>query len=428
MNSYINRSTVVYLKLSSLGSDEDFKKLEQFFSKGIHISKENTFEITQSIANFNFYKKNFTEQLDLAISTAKKRNKPLFISHFTPFTEIESIPWLQNLVDSNLKVRFLDSPSVSEQAFPHFIFIHSKTKARPKERKVKTSKQGLHLRDKDHQALKVRKRIQKTYFKANNITAIEFLLKESKDNNYTLSELAEKMTSQKIKTSLGNSHTPKSVSRLFDKIEILEDIFTKDLSIENIDKKLSELKDRFTMSGVMERQVASTLEVAVSGARNLLSRTEELPPGTIEQQYENYFSKINNNNNKAEEKLDTVPLLWEAEPFKVLDFSEFIYLKFSLNIKKVRVRIFPALHHKERQELDEYDSADQYMDTEEGLKEIKIDIVEETTLLPGRYYLLVEADGFQPAWQVFTILGDINPLNYSREEIDPISLFDGLTG
>jgi len=272
----------------------------------------------------------FSQFLKEAIHTSTISNTKLLISSFKPFGLDTSLPLLQLLTDGGRPFEFLDFTEFDKDALKITIAVLERRKESSKEVKKeslpqkaaqKVQNSGHHLQNIAIKEKSIARKIHYAWMDVNNLTAMGYIGKLSTD--YTLKDLAEALTNQGILTPKGKAHTPKSVSRLRE--------------------RLSELPKL-----IKEPLISSQRHGHVMGAGKVL-------PVNL--------------------------------PNEVPDFTDKIVISFTKSInQKVTVEIFNA-ESKPNQPafVKEYSAP---------LDLIKIDIREETVLIPGLHSIRLKAKGY----------------------------------
>lgn len=286
-------------------------------------------------------------KLKEAIMVVKRKKARLLITSFLPFHNDSSLALLRLLQD-DIDFDFLDYRSFSKNNLNDYIAILEKAREIKKQENNSDQQERTanpkshHLNDPGTRYYSTRRKVQAALLDVNNRAALDTIAEITrKDEPVTLAEIAARLNIKGIPTNRGKKHTAKSVSRLKHKLE--------------------EITDRFRPVPAMELKAGEYMNA--DGVRN-------------------------------DPKFKNIPLNWEDT---VPDFSDEIVLSLAHPLQ-VDINVTLSDNQPDGDQGYSFTTALPAGDTA-----LKIDILQETALLPGRHYIKFEAEGYESKYLPLTL-------------------------
>jgi hypothetical protein len=320
-------------------------------------------------------------KLNEAINSANSYDANLVISHFRPFEIDSSLPVIKLLNNRREQFYFDDFPGFEKNDLVSIIKFLEKRKLSKKESPVNKNKirpvRGTkhHLQDDENRINSAKKRMQKAFMDVNNLKAMHLLM-QLKDEKLTLEQKANKLNHANIPTSNGKSHTPKSVSRIEERITLFRENpiweFSRGARVAmNVDSNSMPIYDLKETAEEMWEKVAMNV--------NSYSR-----PISEHAQMNFYNIAI---------KLKTLPLLNPSPISPENDFQDKIELLLEHSVNSdISIEFYNNSGESEYQTI-----------LQKGEKRKVIHVLKETFLLPGQYYAKFIAQGYAPSISPFTL-------------------------
>lgn len=425
----------VLLQITGLGDPQ----AEQAVLKALrHRYVPNEYRFTVDASDGEVDALAFEQQLKAAINKAKNQRVLLLISHFKPFEKDASLSFLRLLEESGLAFSILDFPGFRVEALRAMIELYErrkKSRSAMRASETHTNRTTEHLNDPVQQEKTRRRQGQRVFWDTNTRLALSKLGTLQAIDSYTLQETADWLERQGVATPRGKAHSPKSVSRLLERLAELAVWFRPEWAWE----------DRLaTLNGTQAAYSNSIQDIAEDSQENRVApptkkvtdapvqrKNQEQLPAVIQKKDTRLSSLVTGNNleliRKEElrqpyvhvhDKKKHLPLKWpkpnRAHGNLYLDFADLIVLEFSKPLSGVHILIHGANQKDAAVRYDQVLSTD-----EEG--RIIIDIRRDTYLLPGLHYMELRVEEYEYLGKKFTILEELNPAGRKNSSDLPIS-------
>lgn len=318
----------------------------------------------------------FRTQLDTAIAEMRRERityQILLISSFKPFEYDSSLPLFEMLKNSGVNFRFIDFPAFDRNYIKiHIQYLKKKKESLPSDpaatpppSKVPDASEAHHLNDNYTRLISRRKKMQTAYLGPLNLQAL-YALRQATDWQalaQSPTRAARFLNTNNILTARGNTHSPKTASRLVD--------------------RLLHLRNTLAFEPILKYH-------------SLCARPLNAPPALP----------------ALPPKLKELPIKWENEiPDTNQQLTFYLLETFERTIEMTifthSLSRFQAttIEHMENATPPPPEKVYRWKQAfAPPLDRIDIHIVHDTALLPGIHYVCFQAEGYRDTWRCFTVL------------------------